>query len=142
MMEIAGSRDSAELRNALRRALAEGSENVRALEGSFRRCVSNLRLGGSGQNLAELSDAIASLALLTELVGQLRTGLLVTDLEARPFSMWQIPSSAEAFQGLVKALEEKDWVFLADLLEYEICPLMLETDKEMSQLSKRLEPRG
>ena len=136
MMETAGGAEATDMLNAVRKALAEGSESVKALECTFKRCAGGLRLGEPSQTLGELTDAIGNLALLAELVGQLRSGLLVLRVEGTPFSRWQ--ASAEAFQGMVTALEGKDWVFLSDLLEYEICPLMQETEKEMSLLSEQL----
>lgn len=141
-METVGSWETTEVLAVVRKALAEGSANVKALECAFRRCASSLRVGESSQTLGELTDAMTNLALLTELVGQLRNGLLVLKVEGAPFSRWQASSSAEVFQGVVAALEGKDWVFLADLLEYEICPLMLETHEEMSLMSERLQTFG
>ncbi len=138
-MESVGSRKSTDVLTIIRKALADSSGHINALECTFRRCACNLRVGASSQTLRELTDAIANLALLAELVGQLRSGLLAAKMGGAFFSRWQGPASAEAFQGIVTALEGKDWVFLADLLEYEISPLMAETQKEMSLLSERLE---
>ncbi len=138
-METVRSRESTDVLTTVRKALADGSGSVKALERTFSRCAGSLRVGVSSQTLRELTDAMANLALLAELVGQLRNGLLVAKVEGAPFSRWQGPASAEAFQGIVTALEGKDWIFLADLLEYEICPLMAETQTEMSLLSQRLD---
>jgi len=133
-METDGRQENAEILNTIRKALVEGSESVRALEMTLKRCATSLRVGEPGPVLGELTDAIANLALVTELVGQLRKGLLASKMEGTPFSRWQASASTEAFQGIVAALEGKDWVFLSDLLEYEICPLMAETGREMSLL--------
>ena len=138
-MATAGSRQPTDVLTTVRKALADGSESVKALECTFRRCACSLRVGATSQTLRDLTEAIANLALLAELVGQLRNGLLAAKVEGAPFSNWQGSASTEAFQGLVAALEGKDWVFLADLLEFEICPLMAETEREMSLLGERLE---
>ena len=45
---------------------------------------------------------------------------------------------AGTFKGVVDALERRDWILLSDLIEYELCPALDETEKEMVALRERL----
>jgi hypothetical protein len=141
-MNTGGRQEQVAILDTVCQALVRGAESAEALEKTLKRCAANLRVGQSSEVLGELTDAIANLALITELVGQLRRGLLASNMEGAPLSRWQTPASAQAFQEIVTALEAGDWVFLSDLLEYEICPLVTETGAEMSLLLDDLRVSG
>jgi len=121
---------------AIRAGLAESPETVNLIAASLRSCAGGLRLGQSGRALETLGQAVGNLTLLAELVSGLRSGLARLNLDSAPLASWD--SCAEIFKGVVDALERRDWVLLSDLIEYELCPTLEETEREMTALRERL----
>lgn len=123
--------------DAIRAGLAESPQIVNLIAASLRSCAGGLRLGQSGPALDTLGQAVGNLALLAELVTSLRNGLARLNLDSAPIASWH--SCTETFRGVVEALERRDWVLLSDLIDYELCPMLEETQKEMAALRERLE---
>jgi hypothetical protein len=86
--------------------------------------------------MAELTQAIGNLALLSEFIGELRRGLQRLRVTVDVFPAWN--DARDVFQGMVSALESRDWVTLSDMIEYELSPMLEETQKCASDLAERL----
>lgn len=124
------------LLDAVRNGLAEGAGVVAELKNSLKSCSDNLRIGQSAQALGELTQAIGNLALLSEFIGELERGLKGLRVTGDVFPAWN--DAREAFQGMVSALENRDWVVLSDMIQYELCPMLEETQKCASDLAEKL----
>jgi hypothetical protein len=131
-----GRANGAEVLTAIRNGLAEGPQTVNLIAATLRDCAAGLRLCPSAHALERLGEAVGNLALLAELVSGLRSGLALLNLDSAPLTGWD--SCAATFTGVVDALERRDWVLLSDLIEYELCPTLDETERGMSALHERL----
>jgi hypothetical protein len=129
-------KDNSEILVAIRAGLEESPQTVNLIAASLRSCAGGLRMGQSGPALETLGQAVGNLTLLAELVSGIRTGLARLNLVGAPLASWD--ACAGTFKGVVDTLERRDWVLLADLIEYELCPALDETEKEMAALRERL----
>lgn len=127
-----------ELREAVERGLAEGACAALELRNSLLQSVDEIRLGGPGQGqaMARFTQALENLTLMTDLVRELRKGLRCLGIEANPFSAWD--RAGEGLAAMVSALENRDWIFLADTIQYELCPLLEETEKRAGATARML----
>jgi hypothetical protein len=121
---------------AVRAGLEEAPATVRQLGGSLERCAAELRLGQPSAALAALTSAIGNLAVLAEFIVELRKGLETLGVNESGLKSWD--GCRDAFREIVNALEKRDWVFLSDLIEYELCPALEQTGNGMSCLAERL----
>lgn len=127
-----------ELLDAVERGLADGACAALELRNSLLQSVDAIRLGASGQGqvMARFARALESLTLMTDLVRELRKGLRCLGIEANPFSAWD--RAGEGLAAMVSALENRDWIFLADTIQYELCPLLEETEKSAGATARML----
>jgi hypothetical protein len=136
IMENPDMKKETALLDAVKSGLAEGARVVAELNCSLKSCADNLRIGQSAQVMAELTQAIGNLALLSEFIGELRRGLQRLRVTVDVFPAWN--DARDVFQGMVSALESRDWVTLSDMIEYELSPMLEETQKCASDLAERL----
>ncbi|GEM_PF-3374717 len=127
-----------ELLDAVEKGLAEGAGVAAELRDSLLRSVDEIRLGGPGQGqaMARFTQALENLTLMTDLVRELRKGLHCLGIEANPFSAWD--HAGEGLAAMVSALENRDWILLADTIQYELCPLLEETEKRAGATARML----
>lgn len=102
-------------------------------------CAKRLRLDPTDETLAALSAGISNLGDLVELMNGIRTG--VGHLDSRPVSEEAFASlerSLPLFREMQAALEAKDWISLADLIQYELSPLLGDGEQDLSAIRDRL----
>ena len=77
-----------------------------------------------------------NLSDLMDFVRELRNGLEQSEISSESLSSWN--KSVDIFKEMLSAFEGKDWITLADLIEYELNPLLLEGKNGLSELNGRL----
>ncbi len=123
--------------------IREGVENALAVVGEIDRrllaCSSRLRVDLSDGTFTALSSEISNLDAFVALVQEIRNGL--AHLASRPVPADAFASLEKAlslFQQMQAAMEGKDWVTLADLIQYELSPLLADGEKDLSGIRDRL----
>lgn len=127
-----------ELLDAVERGLVEGACAALELRNSLSQSVDEIRLGGpvQGQAMARFTQALENLTLMTNLIRELRKGLHCLGIEANPFAAWD--HAGEGLAAMVSALENRDWILVADTIQYELCPLLEETEKGAGATARML----
>lgn len=130
----------AELLIAIKGSMGDGRDVVNRLNNFFRDCVNKLRVEQSQEVLLQLTEAIENLQYFIEFASELKNGIACFD----NFGMIDDPISSEdsgvqIFRDLLSAMENQDWVMLADLVEYELSPLLTKEDEWMGMLKEKLE---
>jgi hypothetical protein len=130
----------AELLTAIKGSMGDGRDVINRLNDFFRDCVNKLRVEESKEVLLQLAEAIENLQYFIEFASELKNGMACFD----NFGMNDDPISSEnsgvqIFRDLLSAMENQDWVMLADLVEYELSPLLTNEDEWMGKLKEKLE---
>lgn len=119
--------------------IREGIDNTLAVVGEIDRrflaCSNRLRVDPSDDTFATLAQEISNLDALIALVQEIRNGVL--HLASRPVpadAFASLGSSLPLFQQMQAAMEGKDWVTLADLIQYELSPLLAEGEKDLARI--------
>lgn len=128
-----------ELVNVLKEGLDDavwsaGSIGNRLLESSDR-----LRIDHDEGTFRMLSEEIGNLGCLVDLVDGLRKGancLQTSSVGPDLFGSWG--RSLALFQEMLSALERKDWILLADLIRYELRPVLEKGEMELAAFRKSL----
>lgn len=130
-----GSDDSGQVE--LQARILEGVEAavsvVGEIDASLVDCSKRLRVDPSNETFSALSMGIANLGDLVALAGEIRKG--VDHLESRPVpadAFASLEKSVDLFREMQAAMERKDWVSLADLIQYELSPLLGDGEKELA----------
>ncbi len=104
----------------MRSAAASAAEYFPKLEAGLRLCSSLLRRGRDAEAIRVLAEAIDGLTRFGEMVDAMaRTSTLRLD-RARKLQV----EFSTALKGAVDAWEHGDYVLLADLLVYEVAPVL------------------
>ncbi len=106
-------------------------------------CAKRLRVDPSNETFSELSARITNLGDLVALVREVRKG--AEYLEIRPGTEVLLPfleMSVDLFRGMQAAMERKDWVTLADLIQYELSPVLSEGNEEFAAVLDLLSAAG
>lgn len=117
--------------------IREGIDNALAvvgeIDGRLLTCANRLRVDPSDDTFTALSLEISNLDAFVALVQEIRNGL--AHLASRPVSpaaFASLEKSLSLFQQMQAAMEGKDWVTLADLIQYELSPLLADGEKDLS----------
>lgn len=117
--------------------IREGIDNALAVVGEIDRrlltCSNRLRVDPSDDTFTALSLEISNLDALVALVQEIKNG--VAHLASRPVptdAFASLEKSLSLFQQMLAAMEGKDWVTLADLIQYELSPLLADGAKDLS----------
>lgn len=115
----------------------EGIDNALAVVVEIDRrllaCSNRLRVDLSDDTFTALSLEISNLDALVALVQEIRNG--VAHLASRPVpadTFASLEKSLSLFQQMQTAMEGKDWITLADLIQYELSPLLADGAKDLS----------
>jgi len=137
--------NSAELRDTIQEALQGAGEACRSLSGFILQAANHLRSGEireGNQLLAEVLDDFSQVASLLEDVPRCAAFMkeggqrVMDDLERESLEM------ADLLKMAVTAQESEDWVFLADILEYEFAQKLGSWDGLLSGLSRPVEAQS
>ncbi|MHB1011377.1 MAG: hypothetical protein ACYC37_00500 [Desulfobacteria bacterium] len=125
--------------------IREGIENALAVVGEVDRrlltCANRLRVDPSDDTFTALSSEISNLDALVALVQEIKNGFV--HLASRPVpadTFASLEKSLPLFQQMHAAMEGKDWVTLADLIQYELSPLLADGEKDLSRARDLLAP--
>ncbi|MBI5575347.1 MAG: hypothetical protein HY896_03170 [Deltaproteobacteria bacterium] len=102
-------------------------------------CSKLLRVGDDADTFTALSSCISNLGDLFDLVREIRNGTSVLKTRSVPadaFASWE--KSVDLFREMLTAFEGKDWITLADLIQYEISPLLAEGEKDLTRVRELL----
>lgn len=130
-----------ELQGKIREGIEAALSVVGEIDAGLLDCSKRLRLDPSSETLSALSLGIGNLGDLVDLVQEIRKG--VDHLESRPVpadAFASLEKSGDLFREMQAALERKDWVSLADLIQYEISPILGEGKKEFAAVLDLLAP--
>jgi hypothetical protein len=119
--------------------IREGVENALAVVGEIDRrllaCSNRLRVDPSDDTFTALSSEISNLDAFVALVQEIGNG--VAHLASRPVpadAFAALEKSLPLFQQMQAAMEGKDWVTLADLIQYELSPLLADGARDLSAI--------
>lgn len=117
--------------------IREGIENAVEAVGEIDRrllaCSNRLRVDPSDDTFTALSSEISNLEAIVALVQEIKNG--VAHLPSRPVppdAFSSLEKSLSLFQQMQASMEGKDWVTLADLIQYELSPLLADGEKDLS----------
>lgn len=127
----------------LLKAITEGVVEVEKLMGEIRdrflEVVNMLRVKQDEEAFYRLSGGMENLKDLMAFLNQLREGLESLDNPSIPqkeLQCWE--RSTGLFKEMLSAFEQKDWITVADLIEYELVPILEKGREELKELGKLL----
>ncbi len=117
--------------------IREGIENALAVVGEIDRrlltCSNRLRVDPSDDTFTALSSEISNLDAFVALMQELKNGFaFLTSRPVPPDAFASLEQSLSLFQQMQAAMEGSDWVTLADLIQYELSPLLAEGERDLS----------
>jgi len=129
----------AELLEKIRQGIDSALGITGMIGGRFIACSKQLRVEPGTEAFTLLSGEIANLGDLLALVQEIRKGvgfLADRTVTADAFVSWE--KSIPLFREIIAALEGKDWITLADLMQYELAPLLEAGEKELAGVRELL----
>jgi hypothetical protein len=96
-------------------------------------CSKRLRVDPSNETFSMLSSGVTNLGDLLALVQEIQKG--VSHLESLPVpvdAFASLEKSVDLFREMQASMERKDWISLADLIQYELSPILGEGKKEFA----------
>jgi len=131
---------NAELIVAMRNGISETLEVIKVIGEDLVSSADLLRNEESERVFTSLSDGLENLANLMDFVREIKRGIghLGGDaLSADLLSCWD--RSLTLFKEMLSAFENRDWITVADLIQYEIYPLLEEGHKGLTGLLQQLD---
>lgn len=142
MEETVISKDG-ELVEAMRNGIRETLEIIENMGEDLTNCSSLLRVEQSERVFISLSGGLENLGHLMDFIQEIKRGighLKGRDISAEPLSCWD--KSLSLFKEMLSAFENKDWITVADLIQYETYPLLEEGRKGLTELLQQLNSIG
>lgn len=125
-----------ELTAALREGIRIVPENISVINERLIECANLLRVEQSEKVFNDLTVLIDNMSHLMELIGEIKGGL---DLLGNPTDRLQCwDKLLPVFKDMVSAFDGKDWVTVADLIQYELNPLLDEGSEGLRKTSEEL----
>jgi hypothetical protein len=123
--------------------IREGVDSALAVVGEIDRglldCSKRLRVDPTDDTFMALSAGISNLGDLVALVNGIRDGVAHLSSHTVPVETFgSMEKSLSLFHGMQAAMEGKDWITLADLIQYELSPLLAEGEKDLAAVRDRL----
>ncbi len=134
--------DHPTLLEAISAAVKEGQKHIKTLEKDLDECARLLRVEQSRGIFTKVSTNIENMKALMEFGDELRNSL--ARLHRPDISGDDILSQKEflnVFQAMVSAFEARDWVTLADLIQYELHPMITRGTEDLALLEGKLEKK-
>jgi len=129
----------AELLNTIIQGVDAAMSVIDEIEAGLIDCSKRLRVDPSNETFTAFSAGIANLSDLVALMQEIRKGF--EHLQNSPVSPEEIAVFGESvglFREMEEAMERKDWITLADLIQYEISPLIIKSKQEFIAIKERL----
>jgi len=135
-MAIIDVKKKEELLTAIKDGIISTCESIGQISGRLMDCANSLRIEQTEKVFNDISVLMDNLSDLMDFVRELRNGLEQSEISSESLSSWN--KSVDIFKEMLSAFEGKDWITLADLIEYELNPLLLEGKNGLSELNERL----
>ena len=132
--------DQPELLAAIKNSITDARQVVQELAQVFTKSIQPLRLEESEAVFNDLSQNIYDLQGLMEFLSELKNGMDFYE----GFSLPTDPISSNddglnLFKEMLASMESRDWIMLADLIEYELSPLLMNQSEWLGKLDEKLE---
>ena len=122
-----------ELLNTIREGIDHALAVVGEIDRQLLACANRLRVDPSEDTFTALSSEISNLDALVALMQEIRNGLAhLASLPVPAGAFASLEKSVSLFQQMQAAMEGKDWITLADLIQYELSPLLADGAKDLS----------
>lgn len=133
---------STELRDTLVNSLTETSELVEEISDRLLNCANSLRVEPSSQTFTAISEGIDNLKRLMDYVKELKRALEHIQLQGHAVSLdpllcWD--NSLDLFKEMLAAFENKDWITLCDIIQYELQPILADGKKGLIEINDMLQ---
>ncbi len=136
-MEHNSANKETDLKAALINGISDAIGIVKEIEKEMMDCANLLRVQQSDRIFGLFSEGINNLNHLFEFIKELKAGmahLKGINVPAEALLCWD--GAHSIFKDMLSAFENKDWVTLSDLIQYELSPLLLESEKGLSDLKE------
>jgi hypothetical protein len=129
----------AELLTRIREGVESALQVVGEIDAGLLDSSKRLRVDPSNDAFSALSMGLTNLGDLIALVQEIRRGVAHLGSRSVPREAFSfLDKSTDLFREMQAAMERKDWVSLADLIQYELSPLLAEGKKEFSSVLELL----
>ncbi len=130
-----------QLLNAIRDGIDGTREVVAEISERLLDSAGRLRVEQSESTFSRLSQDIENLSHLMEFIQELKRGIEQlknigsrVDVSMGSMSCWD--RLLDVLKEMLQTFEHQDWIMLADLIQYELHPLLSDGEKNLSELSK------
>lgn len=135
-MAIIDVKKREELLTAINEGIIGACEIIGQISGRLMDCANFLRMEQNEKVFNDISVLMDNLSDLMDFIRELKNGLEQFGISPESLSSWD--KSVDIFKEMLPAFEGKDWITLADLIEYELNPLLLEGKNGLSELKEGL----
>jgi len=131
--------DQPELLAVIKNCIGDARQVVKELAQVFAERIQPLRLEESENVFNDLTQNIYDLQGLMEFISELKDGMHYY----KGFGLPSDPISSNhnglnLFNEMLTSMESRDWIMLADLIEYELSPLLMKEDEWLGKLDEKL----
>lgn len=135
-MAITDVKKREELLAVMNDGIVSTCEIIGEISGRLMECATFLRMEQNEKVFYDISTLMDNLSDLMDFIRELRNSLESFDISPAALSSWD--KSVDIFREMLQAFEGKDWITLADLIEYELNPLLSEGRRGLSELKEKL----
>ena len=131
--------DQPELLSAIKNSISDARQVVKELAEVLSERIQPLRLEESESVFNDLTQNIYDLQGLMEFISELKDGMNYYEGFGLPSD--PISSNNEGlrlFKEMLTSMESKDWIMLADLIEYELSPMLIKEEEWLGKLDEKL----
>jgi hypothetical protein len=128
-----------ELLAVIKNSIGDARQVVKELAQVFAERIQPLRLEENESVFNDLTQNIYDLQGLLEFISELKDGMHYYDgfgLPSDPISSNE--EGLKLFKEMLTSMESRDWIMLADLIEYELSPLLMKEDEWLGKLDEKL----
>jgi hypothetical protein len=131
-----------ELMDSIKKSVVGAAGVVKEIGDSLFETASLLRIEQSEQVFISLSEGMNNLNHLMDFIRELKSGiehlrLKGIDISMEPLLVWD--NFLDVFREMLSAFESQDWITLADIIQYEIKPLLTDGGNGLADVQKNLQ---
>jgi hypothetical protein len=139
MNETKVKSEQPELLAAIKNSISDARQVIKELAEVFAERIQPLRLEESEAVFNDLTQNICDLQGLMNFLTELKDGMHYFEgfgLPSDPISSNE--AGLKLFKEMLASMESKDWIMLADLIEYELSPLLVQEEEWLGKLDEKL----
>jgi hypothetical protein len=139
MNETKVKSEQPELLAAIKNSISDARQVIKELAEVFAERIQPLRLEESEAVFNDLTQNICDLQGLMNFLTELKDGMHYFEgfgLPSDPISSNE--AGLKLFKEMLASMESKDWIMLADLIEYELSPLLIQEEEWLGKLDEKL----